>query len=188
VLSPRVLDQLDRALDVANSAVTVLRSPWSASGNLHSGATRTLEADPLQRRGCDCPVRNVREMGTALAAEVGCGGFCALHFAQKFASGLPDDYGNRGGKRRASALRSRHLDSQIALGPPRGHWKPLQAYILRFQRGVPLDPMFNTTPVFIRDQQWSMTLPARMAPAGYIQTLQTETAPSMWVVEIGDLD
>ena len=28
-------------------------------------------------------------MGTALAAEVGCGGFCALHLAQRFASGLP---------------------------------------------------------------------------------------------------
>src|SRR5271167_1713824 len=73
----------------ANSAVTVLRSPSSASGELLSAATRTPRAKP----GSDgvaaaAPAPFVSRV-PHLPQKSDVGGFSALHFAHCFASASP---------------------------------------------------------------------------------------------------
>jgi hypothetical protein len=73
----------------ANSAVTVLRSPSIASGELLSGATRTLEADP-----CCVEVPATTPAPFVSGAphfpqKSDVGGFSALHFAQCLESAFP---------------------------------------------------------------------------------------------------
>ena len=72
----------------ANSAVTVFRSPSSASGELLSGATRTLETDPCGVEVTAAPARFVSG-APHLPQKSDVGGFSVLHFAQCFASAFP---------------------------------------------------------------------------------------------------
>ena len=73
----------------ANSAVTVLRSPSSASGELLSGATRTLEADPCGVEVATAAPAPFASGAPHLPQKLDVGGFSALHFAQCFASAFP---------------------------------------------------------------------------------------------------
>src|SRR6202158_3825514 len=73
----------------ANSAVTVLRSPSSASGELLSGATRTLEADHCDDEvtaGAPAPFVSG---APHLPQKSDVVGFSALHFAQGLMSAFP---------------------------------------------------------------------------------------------------
>src|SRR5260370_32463783 len=73
----------------ANSAVTVLRSPSSASGELLSGATRTLEADHCDDEVAAAAPAPFVSGAPHLPQKSDVGGFSALHFAQCFASAFP---------------------------------------------------------------------------------------------------
>src|SRR6266478_8227606 len=73
----------------ANNAVTVLRSPSSVSGELLSGATRTLEADPCGVEVATAAPAPFVSGAPHLPQKSDVGGFSALHFAQCFASAFP---------------------------------------------------------------------------------------------------
>src|SRR6195256_3764265 len=73
----------------ANSAVTVLRSPSSASGELLSGVMRTLEADPCGGEVATAAPAPFVSGAPHLPQKSDVGGFSALHFAQCFASAFP---------------------------------------------------------------------------------------------------
>jgi hypothetical protein len=63
----------------ANSAVTVLRTPSSASGELLSGATRTLEADPCDDEVTAAAPAPFVSGAPRLPQKSDVGGFSALH-------------------------------------------------------------------------------------------------------------
>src|SRR3984957_14242515 len=73
----------------ANSAVTILRSPSSVSGELFSGATRTLEADSRGGEVAAAAPASFVSRVPHLPQKSDVGGFSALHLAQSFASELP---------------------------------------------------------------------------------------------------
>src|SRR5207302_2088331 len=73
----------------ANSAVTVLRSPSSASEELPSGATHTLEDALCGVEVATSPPAPFLSGAPHLPQKSDVGGFSALHFAQCFASAFP---------------------------------------------------------------------------------------------------
>ena len=73
----------------ANSAVTVLRSPSSASDEALSGATRTLEVDSGGDEVAAAALPPIFSGVPHLPQKSEVGGFSALHFAQFFASEFP---------------------------------------------------------------------------------------------------
>src|SRR5271167_1611894 len=73
----------------ANSAVTVLRSPSSASGELLSGARRRFEADSGDDEVAAGAPASSASRAPHLPQKSEVGGFSALHCAQRLASALP---------------------------------------------------------------------------------------------------
>jgi hypothetical protein len=73
----------------ANKTVTVLRSPSSASGELLSGATRTLEAKLGDDEVTAAAPAPFVSGAPHLPQKSDVAGFSALHFAQCFASAVP---------------------------------------------------------------------------------------------------
>src|ERR1700736_5620493 len=73
----------------ANKAVTVLRSPSSASGGLLSGVTRTLEANPCSGEVATAAPASFVRGAPHLPQKSDVSGFSAFHFAQCFASAFP---------------------------------------------------------------------------------------------------
>jgi hypothetical protein len=73
----------------ANKAVTVLRSPSSASDEPLSGATSTLEADPCVDEVAIVAPAPFASGAPHLPQKSDVGGFSAIHLAQCFASALP---------------------------------------------------------------------------------------------------
>ena len=73
----------------ANSAVTVLRSPSSASGELRSGATPALEADPFSVEVATAAPAPFASGAPHLPQKSDVGGFSALHLEQCLASAFP---------------------------------------------------------------------------------------------------
>src|SRR5579864_345778 len=73
----------------ANSAVTVLRSPSFASGELLSGATRTLEAAPSGDEVATASPAPFVSEAPHLPQKSDVGGFSALHFVQGLVSAFP---------------------------------------------------------------------------------------------------
>src|SRR5258708_29873711 len=76
-------------LTSANSAVPVLRSPSSASGELPSGATHTREDALCGVEVATSPPAPFVSGAPPLPQKSDVGGFSALHFAQCFASAFP---------------------------------------------------------------------------------------------------
>jgi len=66
-----------------------LRSPSSASGELLSGATRTLEADSGDDEVAAAALAAFVNGVPHLPQKSDVGGFSALHFAQRFTSAFP---------------------------------------------------------------------------------------------------
>ena len=73
----------------ANSAVTVLRSSSSTSGESLSGATRTLEAEPGGVEVAPAAPAPLVSGAPHLPQKSDVGGFSALHFAQGLVSAFP---------------------------------------------------------------------------------------------------
>jgi len=73
----------------ANSAVTVLRSPSSASGELLSGPTRTRDANPSGAEVAGAVPVALVSGAPHLPQKSEVDGFSALHFAQCLASAFP---------------------------------------------------------------------------------------------------
>src|SRR5690242_17560255 len=73
----------------ANNAVTVLRSPSSASGELLSGATRTLEVNPCGVEVATSAPAPLASGAPHLPQKSDVDGFSALNFAQSFPSAFP---------------------------------------------------------------------------------------------------
>src|ERR1700720_3831678 len=73
----------------AKSAVTVLRSPSSASGEHRSGATPALEADPFSVEVATAAPAPFASGAPHLPQKSDVGGFSALHLEQCLASEFP---------------------------------------------------------------------------------------------------
>src|SRR6266404_4587242 len=73
----------------ANSAVTVLRSPSIASGELLSGATRTLEASPSGDKVAPAAAAPFVSGAPHLPQKSDVVGLSVLHFAQSLVSAFP---------------------------------------------------------------------------------------------------
>src|SRR3984893_12592828 len=110
----------------ANSAVTVLRSPSSASGELLSGATRTLEADHCDDGVTAAAPAPFVSGAPHLPQKSDVGGFSALHFAQCFTSAFP----HFEQKLLADGLLVPHLEQRI-VDAPRANQATVRFYITR---------------------------------------------------------
>jgi hypothetical protein len=99
----------------ANSAVTVLRSPSSASGKPVSNATRTLEGDVCGDEVATAAPAPFVSGAPHLPQKSDVGGFSALHFAQRFTSAFP----HFAQKSLVEGLFVPHFEQRID-APPRG--------------------------------------------------------------------